>query len=222
MPSFRSSLAGVTGPGRRARWRRSVVRRLLSAACLVAAVLAVVEVVRPPPPPTVSVVVARHPVPAGSVLRPDDLGAAAVPVAVAQPGALTAAGSAVGRRVGSALAAGETVTATRLVPRTVTEGLEVGRVALHLPLADPAAADLLAPGQRVGVYPAEGGAVLAGDAVVLAVDPPVADPVAALAPVGGSPRGVVLTLPGDSADRVLASRGDTGGVVAVVVVARPG
>ena len=51
-------LPGITGPGRRARWRRGVVRRLLSAALASAAVVLVVLELRPPPAPRVTVLVA--------------------------------------------------------------------------------------------------------------------------------------------------------------------
>ncbi|MGG5261082.1 SAF domain-containing protein [Phycicoccus avicenniae] len=211
---------GVTGRGRRARWRRSVLRRVVAALCLAGAAVAGLQVVRPPPPPTAEVLVASGPVPAGAVLTAADVEVVRVPVVARQPGALDAVGSAVGRRSASSLAAGEAVTRTRLVPRTAAEGLAAGSVALHVGLADPAAADVLAPGQQVAVFPAPGGPVLARDATVLAVDPPGGASVVDIG--GGPPRGVLLALPSGSAERVLAGHGGTDGGVSVTVVARGG
>src|SRR5215203_3844514 len=131
-------LPGITGPGRRARWRRGVVRRLLSAALASAAVVLVVLELRPPPAPRVTVLVATRAVPAGAVLEVGDVGTRRVPRASVQPGALDDPARAVGRRVGSRLVPGETVTASRLVPRSSREGLDAGRVALHVLAADPA------------------------------------------------------------------------------------
>ncbi|MBM6402138.1 SAF domain-containing protein [Phycicoccus sonneratiae] len=214
-------LPGLLGRGRRARWRRSVLRRVLSAGCLVAAAATGLQLVRPPPPPTVEVLVAATDVPAGAVLGAPDLQVVRVPVAARQPGALTAVGAAAGRRSASALAAGEAVTRTRLVPRTPAEGLTAGSVALHVGLADPAAADVLAAGQPVSVFPAVGGPLLARDATVLAVDPPAPSDLGSLGG-GGPPRGVLLELPAGSAERVLAGHGGTDGTVSVTVVARAG
>ncbi len=212
---------GLTGPGRRARWRRSVLRRVAAAGCVGGAVLAGLAVVRPPPAPTVSVVVAARAVPAGGVLGPADLTTARVPLPARQPGAVVDTAALVGRRVGAALAPGEALTATRVVPRTVAEGLRPGHVVLHVGLADPASADVLAAGQPVAVYPAAGGEALARDGTVLVVDPPPA--VEALDLGGAGPvRGVVLDLPSASAARVLAGHGGLEGPVLVNVVTGPG
>lgn len=212
---------GITGRGRRARWRRSVLRRVLAALCLAGATASVLQVVRPPPPPTVAVLVAATPVAGGAVLGPSDVELVRVPVSARQPGALSAVAAAVGRRSGSALAPGEALTVTRLVPRSAAEGLARGTVALHVGLADPAAGDVLAPGQEVAVFPAPGGPVLARDATVLSVD---AAPPTGVVDIGGSARGrgVLLGLPAASAERVLAGHGGTDGTVTVTVVARGG
>ncbi|QKE82536.1 SAF domain-containing protein [Arthrobacter sp. NEB 688] len=214
-------LPGLLGPGRAARWRRSVLRRVLAAACLAGAVLAALHVVRPPPPPTTSVLVATRDVPAGSVLVAGDVTSAPVPVAAQQPGALTAVDTVAGRRTAGALAAGEAVTRTRLVPRSVTEGLPAGRVALHVVLADPGAAGLLVPGGVVAVHPGPGGPVLARDAVVLSLDP--APPPTAFGAEPSAPTpGAVLSLTPEAADRVLVGHGGTDGLVTVTLLATPG
>ncbi|WP_051750556.1 SAF domain-containing protein [Phycicoccus jejuensis] len=215
-------LPGLLGPGRAARWRRSVLRRVLAAACLAGAVLAVLHVVRPPPPPTVPVLVAAREVAAGSVLRANDVTSIRVPVAARQPGALTDVGAVTGRRVAAALAAGEAVTATRLVPRGVTEGLPSGRVALHVALADPGSAGLLTPGGVVAVHPGPGGPVLARDAVVLSVDPPPDEVGLGAGPAPPTAPGAVLSLTPGAADRVLTGHGGTDGLVTVTLLATGG
>ena len=150
-------LPGLLGRGRRARWRRRVLRRLLSAALAATAVALVVLQLRPPPEPVSPVLVAAHDVPAGAVLLPTDLRVDHVPRSTTQPGSLTTVADAVGRRVGAGLARGESLTASRLVPRSTLDGLPAGRVALHVVSADPAAVDLLTPGLPARVYPAAGG-----------------------------------------------------------------
>ena len=207
----------LSGPGRRARWRRAVLRRVLAAGCLAGALWLVVLEVRPPPPPTVVVVAAARAVEAGTVLTAAQLTTTTVPVGAAQPGALTAVEEAVGRRTAAALAAGETLTRTRLAPRSPADGLPAGRVALHVVLADPRAADVVTAGQDVVVFPAVGGPPLAREAVVLATDPPAREAVAGLG--ADAPRGVVLALSADDAERVIAGHGGLEGPVVVNLVA---
>lgn len=216
MPAVPRPLPGLTGPGRRARWRRSVVRRVLAAACAAGAVTVLAGQVRPPPPPTVTVVQAEGPIRAGAVLAPGDLVTARVPATAAEPGSLTAIAQGIGRRTGAALVPGETVTRSRLVPRSPADGLGPGRVALHVVLADPDAADVLHPGQEVLVFAAVGGTALARRATLLAADPPPREAAAGLGATAA--RGVLLSLPGEEAERVLAGHGGLDGPVVVNVV----
>ncbi len=213
-------LPGLTGPGRRARWRRRVLRRVLSAVLAATAVLLVVLELRPPAEPVTAALAAARDVPAGAVLAETDLRVDHVPRNAVQPGALTTVADAVGRRVGAALARGESVTASRLVPRGALDGLAAGRVALHVVSADPAAVDLLAPGLAARVYPAAGGPALAVGATVLSADPPGRSGSASL--TDAPPRGVVLSLSAAEADAVLAGHGSLEGPVTVSVVAAPG
>lgn len=197
-----------------------MLRRVLAAACLAAAATTTVGLVRPPPPPTTAVVVAARGVPAGTVLGAADVTVAELPRAASPPGVVTEVADAVGRRVGSGLAAGEALTRTRLVPRSPDEGMPAGLVALHVSLADPVAAGLAAPGTRVRVYAATGGAALSRTATVLAVDPPPESDLVGLG--GGDPgRGLVLALPPADAERVLAGHGALEGPPLVNVVTGP-
>ena len=178
----------------------------------------VVRELRPPPTPTLGVVVAKTPIPAGAVLTAADLSLAQVPGESAQPGAVSRIEEAVGRRVGSGLDTGETVTTRRLVPRGPADGLRAGTVALHVVAADPMSVDLLSPGTIARVYPVGGGAVLSRAAEVLAVDPAVDEgELLSGAPHGG--RGVVLALGVDEADAVVAGHGSLEGPVVVTLVA---
>src|SRR5829696_3769140 len=104
------TLPALTGSSRRSRWRRSVLRRLLAAGLVAVSLALVVRELRPPPTPTLGVVVAEAPIPAGAVLTAADLRLAQVPVENVQPGALRRIEGVAGRRVGSGLDAGETVT----------------------------------------------------------------------------------------------------------------
>ena len=214
----RPPLPALTGSGRRSRWRRSVLRRVLAAGLVGVSLALVVRELRPPPAPTVGVVVAGTAIPAGAVLTAAHLRTARVPVEGAQPGALTRVEEAAGRRVGSGLDAGETVTTRRLVPRGPADGLRPGRVALHVVASDPASVDLLAAGTWTRVYPVSGGAVISRAAEVLAVDAPVDEgALLSVAPPVG--RGVVLALDVHEADAVVAGHGSLDGPVVVTLVA---
>ncbi|MGL4177044.1 MAG: SAF domain-containing protein, partial [Dermatophilaceae bacterium] len=209
---------GITGAGRRSRWRRRVLRRLLAGVLVATAVVVVVGQLTPAPPATIAVVAAARPVPAGAELADDDLRLVAVVADTVQPGSITDPAVATGRRVGAALVPGETLTRSRLVPRSAVEGLARGEVAVHVVVADPAVLGLLGPGQRVTVVAASGGRPLVRGATVLATDPPVPEDL--VDSLSGSPaRGVVLELPAAAAERLLAGHGGLDGPPVVNVVA---
>ncbi|MGL4176347.1 MAG: SAF domain-containing protein, partial [Dermatophilaceae bacterium] len=109
---------GITGAGRRSRWRRRVLRRLLAGVLAATAVVVVVGQLTPAPPAPMAVVAAARPVPAGAELAAGDLRMVAVVADTVQPGSITDPAAATGRRVGAALVPGETLTRSRLVPRS--------------------------------------------------------------------------------------------------------
>ncbi|MGL5864945.1 MAG: SAF domain-containing protein [Dermatophilaceae bacterium] len=208
----------VTGPSRRSRWRRRLLRRLVAAALTATAVVIIVGQLRPALPATTTVVAAARPVPAGAELAAGDLRVVAVAADAAQPGSVTDPAAALGRRVGAALVPGETLTRSRLVPRSAAEGLATGEVAVHVVVANPAALGLLGPGQRVMVVAGNGGRPLVRGAIVLSIDPPA--PEELVDRFSGSPaRGVVLALPAAGAERLLAGHGGLDGPPVVNVVA---
>ena len=194
---------GVTGASRAARWRRHLLRRVAAATLLSAALVLVLLELRPLTPPSTTVVIARHHVAAGSLLGPGDLDAVVVPLTQAQPGHVSDPAEVAGRRVGSALATGEALTATRLAPRSAADGLAVSLTALHVVAADPDSVSLLHVGQRVVVYGPAGGPALAQSAQLLAIDP--AQPPDPLSGKEAPARGVVLALERGEVQKVLTT-----------------
>jgi hypothetical protein len=166
------ALGWLKGPGRRRAWRRRVVRKVVAAGCAVAAVVGVLGTARSNGEvATAPVLVAARSLGAGAVLRAGDVRVARWPAeAVRGRWAMGSARPAVGRLLAGPLAAGEPVTAGRLLGPSLLEGQTPGTVAVHVPLSDPAAAALARPGERVDLL-AAGGTALARHALVLAGDP---------------------------------------------------
>ena len=159
----RDRLTGV-----RRRLRRAVLRhrRLLAALLTAVAVAAGLHTVAAPPPSTVTVSVAARDLPAGAVLRADDLVAADF-----APGSVPddLAGDAVGRTLAAPLRRGEPVTVVRLVGPLLTDG-SPGLVATPVRLPDGGMVALLEVGDRVDLLAAD---PRAGDAEVVASGLPV-------------------------------------------------
>ncbi len=165
------------------------------------------------------VVVAARDLAGGTVLAPDDLRLLRVPrepppvAAVADPDLL------VGRAVASRLASGETVTTTRLVPRSPGDDLPAGTVAAHVVVADEHVLDLVSAGHRVTLFAEVGGEALARDVLVLGVDTP--DRASVTGPLpghGSAPRGLVCALSDTAVDRVFAVQRPEGGPPRVLPV----
>lgn len=194
------------GPGRRAAWRRRVVRRGLAA--LLAALAAFVVVQRLVPDGRVAVVAAARDLPGGVVLTAADVTTRSVPPDLIDAGARSTS-DVVGRRLGLGVRAGELVTLSRLVPSAGDDSLPAGTVPVHVRAGDPAALDLIGPGDRVAVHPLVAQPQerpVAEAALVLSVDPPVAAAVLAT----GSPqtRGAVLALSPAQASELLHAAPD--------------
>lgn len=167
----------------------------MAAALALSAVLLLL--VPPRPAAGVPAVIFARDLPVGAVLAEPDLVTTAVP----EPpdGALTHAALAVGRTLAGAARRGEVLTDVRLVD-PVGPQPGPGRVAVPIHPADAAVTGLLQPGMHVAVVAvADDGsaALLVADAVVLMI------------PVSGDRRDqtppVVLAVPLDSADRVVAA-----------------
>lgn len=118
-------------------------RRPLAAVSAALAALIAFTAARPGPPAEVDVLVAAVDLPAGAQLTVDDLDLRSIPVDYAAPGALQDIDEAVGRMTATSMASGEVLTPGRLVATgTRADGLHL----VPVRLADPEAADLLAPG----------------------------------------------------------------------------
>ena len=112
-------------------------------------VLAAIAAVGESAPATTPVVVTAVDLPAGSSIVEQDLAVVDFPVALAPPGAFAAPGMLTGAVVTTSIAAGEALTATRLLGDRPDAGQ--GRVAAPVRLADAGIAGLLAPGDVVDV-----------------------------------------------------------------------
>ena len=133
-------------------------RRLLAAALTAVAVLAGFRAVAAPPPPTVSVTVAAHDLPAGTLLRTEDL--TTVPFAPGtSPDGL--APSPAGQVLAAGVRRGEPITDARLLGATLADG-HPGLVAMPVRLPDAAMAALLRVGDSIDLLAADpqGGAPL--------------------------------------------------------------
>ncbi|WP_299038806.1 SAF domain-containing protein [uncultured Pseudokineococcus sp.] len=201
------------------RLERRLPRRLLAALLVAAAAGTAVEALRPAPPDRGAQVVAvAADLPAGHVVRTDDLVPLAVPPDVVPDGALGAPDAAVGRRLVAAVRAGELVTDARLGGSGLLVGAPAGAVAVGVPLP-AASAGLVAPGDAVLVLaaPADpllaaagsapGADVLAPRAVVL--DVPGAATGGGVGPLGGA-------LPGDGVVVLAVTREEARSVAAAV------
>lgn len=123
-------------------------RRWAGAALVGLSVLFAVNAVAPAPPPMVTVALAADDLPAGTVLATADveekpLPAGSVTSTPIDPALL------LGRVLASPLAAGEQLTASRLLGDELLTGTPPGTVALPVRVADPGAAALVSAGDRI-------------------------------------------------------------------------
>lgn len=185
--SFGAASPHAPPPRRRLRSFRVFVarrRRPLAALAAALAVAAGVAVARPPTPPSVPVLVAARDLDTGVVLGPRDVRTARLPPDAVPDHALRRLADTRGRPLAAAVRRGEPLTDVRLVGPQLRGS--PGTVAVPVRFADPDAARLLRPGDRVDVLaartsdgpsvplPETGGPnpprarVVAGDAAVLA------------------------------------------------------
>jgi Flp pilus assembly protein CpaB len=186
-------------------WPRLLALRRLTAGALV--LLAAALALRPHPTggaPTVPLLVAARDLAPGVPLTAADVRVVAAPDALRPPSALASPAEVTGRVLAGPAGSGEAITNGRLLgpenTRLTTGGS--GNVTVPVRLADPAVADLLAPGTRVDVITVDphgtSGALLASDVTVVTV-PAEADRASRAAASG---RLVVIAMPPDPARRV--------------------
>ncbi|NNM46746.1 Flp pilus assembly protein CpaB [Knoellia koreensis] len=190
----RRLVAALGASGRRADWRRHVLRRLLAAGCAVVAVLAGLAVVRQPADPTVPVLVAARAIPAGAPVEPQAVRVVRWPARLVPEGAVRGPGEVLGRVVVSPVARGETLTASRFSTRSLLAGRPTDQVAVHVSVADEGAVAMVSAGDRVDLVGA--GTVVARDVEVLRVDRPVRTDFGAVIEGQGSSSGYAAGGPG--------------------------
>ncbi|MHA7306799.1 RcpC/CpaB family pilus assembly protein [Arthrobacter sp. TMN-49] len=123
--------------------------------CVAAAVA--VEQLTPAGPPTTTVLVAGRDLPAGHVLTPADLGAAAVSPAMAPDGSLLPENDSLptnpwtGRQLSGPVRRGEVLTDASLLGNELLVGAPPGSQAVPVRLSDPTTLTLLRQGQLVTV-----------------------------------------------------------------------
>ncbi len=158
--------------------------------------------------PSTATVVAAHDLPAGAVLRAEQLKLVEIPDDVRPQGSTGEAHSIEGRLLVGAARAGEPLTDARLVGAAIPGTGDPGISTVPVRLADAGVAELLRPGQRVDVIaPAAAereASVLASMAVIAAVGGQESTDSKAGRGAGKGPL-VLLSLPADVATRVAAT-----------------
>jgi hypothetical protein len=160
----------LSGPGRRAQWRRHVLRRGLAAACAVGVVLGVVALARAPQGGELTpVVVAARPLAIGEVATPDALRILLFPADLVPDGAATAVAQVVGKPLTATLNRGEPITTDRARPSSILAGQPMDLLAFHVMITDPRSVSMVRAGDRIDLVGP--GGIVARSAPVLAVDP---------------------------------------------------
>lgn len=169
---------------RRRRLARSIRRRVrryrrwVGAGLLGLSVLMGLSVLAPPPAPTEPLLVAARDLPAGHVLDDGDLAVVQAPPDLVPAGSLSRP-AASGQVLNAPLGPGEPITATRVRYASLLAGAPEGRLAVPVRVADPGAAELVVPGDRIDLMAAIPGPVgsqvrvVGRDLPVLAADGPV-------------------------------------------------
>ena len=159
------------------RRRRPGLRRLASAGLAAGAVACALQVLAPDPPLGIASLVVARDLPAGTTLAAADVQSVLLPAASRPSGAVPPGGT-TNRVLASGTRAGEVLTDVRLVGAGLLAG-QPGQVAAPVRVADPAAAALAMPGDRVDVLVATQGRpdaeVVVRAATVLAGPAPTSD-----------------------------------------------
>ena len=138
------------------RARRVVLarRRPIAAVCAAVAVAAALQANSTPPPPRTMVLTAARDLPAGVVVRAEDLTRTAYDPASVPTGLLPSAAAAVGRTTTAPVRAGEAITDARLLAASLLDGYP-GLVAVPVRVGDPGAVRLLRVGDQVDLLAAD-------------------------------------------------------------------
>lgn len=157
---------------RRTAYRIATARKVTAALLAGVAVFAGIRVLAPPAPAgRVDVVVAAHDIPAGAVVRREDLVVLTRDPADLPSQVLTDPALVAGQSVAGPVASGEVITSVRLRGHSLLAGQPPGIVAVGVPLGDVALVDAVHPGDEVTVHAGGTGAQVASG-TVLAVRAP--------------------------------------------------
>lgn len=169
----RTRTQGVTDALAEVRRRLLRRRRLIAVLLVGVAVAASLRTLAPPPPASTTMLVAARDLPAGRVLRAEDLVARRVAPDVVPAGVV---GDPDGRLLAAPLRAGEAVTDVRLVGAGLANAQPPGTVAVPVRLSDAGQAALLTVGDRIDLVASDPRAgtteEVAPDVLVLAVPDP--------------------------------------------------
>lgn len=150
-------------------------RRPIAASLAAASVFLTAQAFRPPAPATTPVLVARHDLPAGSRLSAADLQVVGVAADLVPAGTPGSASELVGAVTAVAVAAREPLSTSRLLGRDLAADPRApDNRPMPIRIADPDAAALLHPGNRIDLIAASGGgadaALAAANARLVAPD----------------------------------------------------
>ena len=188
---------------RRTAYRIATVRKVTAALLVGLAAFAVVRVLAPSAPAgRVGAVVAGHDIPAGAVLRGEDLVVVTRDPADLPSQVLAEPDLVVGQSVTGPVASGEVITSVRLRGRSMLAGQPPGMVAVGIPLGDTSLVGAVHPGDTVTVHTAGAGAQVARG-TVLSVR--MAEPSAITSQAGSA--SVVLAVPESDATAIAAALG---------------
>ena len=195
--------AALSGPGRRAAWQRTRLRRVLAAGLVASAVWVAVSAILPQPVVRGGpVVVVAQDLMAGHILTRDDLAIADWPADLSPADTVADPGPLVGRALGAGMSRGEAVTAARVRGPGLLAGVPDGFVAAHVRLTDPAMAAMTTAGDHVDLI-SSAGRLVASDVTVLAVDAASSGSARWSATAEpGLPGGVIVAVPREAALRL--------------------
>ena len=201
------------------RRRRPGVRRLLAAGLVAGAAAAGLPVLAPTPAPRVPVLVAAHDLAAGARLSEADVVLArwapgTEPARVAQ-----APAAVVGRVAAGPVPRGAPVTDAELLGPGLLVGMEPGRLAVAVRLADPAAAALARRGDRVDLLTGTGSGAVVTGVIVLAEPGPSGDDAGTFGSgsAGSAPSGALVIVAVTSGEAAELARAQANGPLSLAV-----
>lgn len=199
---MRSSLGPPRKGSRRHLARRARLRRVAAAVLVALAAFVGVSAFAAPRVASAGVptVIVVRPLTVGAVITRNDVDLVDRPAAHRPETAYAAYEQVVGRVLASPVAAREVLTTQRLAGAGLLVGQPAGRVAMTVPVIDPAATGVR-PGSRVDLYATASGEPAALDVVVLAVAAVESSPDA-----WGAPPSPTVTLALDSAKATAVAR----------------